>query len=157
MSRDNLRKLKLTTLLSFIFNFNLRFMKKANNKQVNNQQVNINDCQHVQLGGMAYYDDKQYFLFSPDSVNQGVVEAFRRHGVAQQMQDGTFDFVAVSKPKSQSELIKKLAHGRLSKTKDGAIQLTLKVFCHEGLNIAQTLTVESAEGADALVDYQLKH
>ena len=156
MSRDNLRKLKLTTLLSFIFNFNLRFMKKANNKQVNNQQVNINDCQHVQLGGIAYYDDKQYFLFSPDSVNQGVVEAFRRHGVAQQMQDGTFDFVAVSKPKSQSELIKKLAHGRLSKTKDGAIQLTLKVFCHEGLNIAQTLTVESAEGADALVDYQLK-
>ena len=87
-------------------------MKKANKKQVNNQQVNNNGCQHVQLGGIAYYDDKQYFLFSPDSVNQGVVEAFRRHGVAQQMQDGTFDFVAVSKPKSQSELIKKLAHGR---------------------------------------------
>lgn len=131
-------------------------MKKANKKQVNNQQVNNNGCQHVQLGGIAYYDDKQYFLFSPNSVNQGVVEAFRRHGVAQQMQDGTFDFVAVSKPKSQSKLIKKLAHGRVSKTKDGAIQLTLKVFFHEGLNIAQTLTVESAEGADALVDYQLK-
>ena len=132
-------------------------MKKANKKQVNNQQVNNNGCQHVQLGGVAYYDDKQYFLFSPDSVNQGVVEAFRRHGVAQQMQDGTFDFVAVSKPKSQSELIKKLAHGRVSKTKDGAIQLTLKVFFHEGLNIAQTLAVEAAEGADAVVDYQLKH
>ena len=131
-------------------------MKKANKKQVNNQQVNNNGCQHVQLGGVAYYDDKQYFLFSPDSVNQGVVEAFRRHGVAQQMQDGTFDFVAVSKPKSQSELIKKLAHSRVSKTKDGAIQLTLKVFFREGLNIAQTLAVESAEGADALVDYQLK-
>ena len=131
-------------------------MKKANKKQVNNQQVNNNGWQHVQLGGIAYYDDKQYFLFSPDSVNQGVVETFRRHGVAQQMQDGTFDFVAVSKPKSQSELIKKLAHGRVSKTKDGAIQLTLKVFFHEGLNIAQTLAVESAEGADALVDYQLK-
>ena len=132
-------------------------MKKANKKQVNNQQVNNNGCQHVQLGGVAYYDDKQYFLFSPDSVNQGVVEAFRRHGVAQQMQDGTFDFVAVSKPKSQSELIKKLAHGRLSKTKDGAIQLTLKVFCHEGLNIARTLAVEAEEGAEAVVDYQLKH
>ena len=132
-------------------------MKKANKKQVNNQQVNNNGCQHVQLGGVAYYDDKQYFLFSPDSVNQGVVEAFRRHGVAQQMQDGTFDFVAVSKPKSQSELVKKLAHGRVSKTKDGAVQLTLKVFCHEGINIAQTLAVEAAEGADAVVDYQLKH
>ena len=132
-------------------------MKKANKKQVNNQQVNNNGCQHVQLGGVAYYDDKQYFLFSPDSVNQGVVEAFRRHGVAQQMQDGTFDFVAVSKPKSQSELIKKLAHGRVSKTKDGAVQLTLKVFCHEGINIAQTLAVEAEEGAEAVVDYQLKH
>ena len=132
-------------------------MKKANKKQVNNQQVNNNGCQHVQLGGMAYYDDKQYFLFSPDSVNQGVVEAFRRHGVAQQMQDGTFDFVAVSKPKSQSELIKKLAHGRVSKTKDGAVQLTLKVFCHEGINIARTLAVEAEEGAEAVVDYQLKH
>ena len=132
-------------------------MKKANKKQVNNQQVNNNGCQHVQLGGIAYYDDKQYFLFSPDSVNQGVVEAFRRHGVAQQMQDGTFDFVAVSKPKSQSELIKKLAHGRVSKTKDGAVQLTLKVFCHEGINIAQTLAVEAEEGAEAVVDYQLKH
>ena len=133
---------------------------KKNNKvqnNVQNLQVNNNGCQHVQLGGMAYYDDKQYFLFSPDSVNQGVVEAFRRHGVAQQMQDGTFDFVAVSKPKSQSELIKKLAHGRVSKTKDGAVQLTLKVFCHEGINIAQTLAVEAAEGAEAVLDYQLKH
>ena len=36
-------------------------MKKANKKQVNNQQVNNNGCQHVQLGGVAYYDDKQYF------------------------------------------------------------------------------------------------
>ena len=134
-------------------------VKKVNKVQnnVQNQQVNNNGCQHVQLGGIAYYDDKQYFLFSPDSVNQGVVEAFRRHGVAQQMQDGTFDFVAVSKPKSQSELIKKLAHGRVSKTKDGAVQLTLKVFCHEGINIAQTLAVEAAEGAEAVLDYQLKH
>ena len=38
-----------------------------------------------------------------------------------------------------------------------AVQLTLKVFCHEGINIAQTLAVEAAEGADAVVDYQLKH
>ena len=120
-------------------------MKKANKKQVNNQQVNNNGCQHVQLGGIAYYDDKQYFLFSPDSVNQGVVEAFRRHGVAQQMQDGTFDFVAVSKPKSQSELIKKLAHGRVSKTKDGAIQLTLKVFKNEGLDCMETIMKEARE------------
>ena len=34
-------------------------MKKANKRQVNNQQVNNNGCQHVQLGRVAYYDDKQ--------------------------------------------------------------------------------------------------
>ena len=41
--------------------------KVQNNAQnnVQNQQVNNNGCQHVQLGGMAYYDAKQYFLFSP--------------------------------------------------------------------------------------------
>ena len=34
------------------------------------------------------------------------------------MTDGTFDFVAKPKVKPQSQLIKKLAHGRVSKTKD---------------------------------------
>ena len=127
-------------------------MKKANKLQVNN-----NGCQHVQLGGVAFYDEGKCFMFSPE--NEGVrnkVEGFRSQGIAQQLTDGTFDFMAKPRIRSQSELIRKLAHGRVSKTKDGAIQLTLKVFCHEGLNIAQTLAVESAEGADALVDYQLK-
>ena len=76
---DKARKLKLTTLVSSP-KIQFRFMKESKNNKVQNnvqnQQVNNNGCQHVQLGGMAYYDDKQYFLFSPDSVNQGVVEAF---------------------------------------------------------------------------------
>ena len=32
-------------------------MKKVNKQQVNNQQVNNNGCQHVQLGGVAFYDE----------------------------------------------------------------------------------------------------
>ena len=110
-------------------------MKKVNKQQVNNQQVNNNGCQHVQLGGVAFYDEGKCFMFSPE--NEGVrnkVEGFR----------------------SQSELIRKLAHGRLSKTKDGAIQLTLKVFCDEGINIGSTLVKEAEEAADALIEYQLK-
>lgn len=133
--------------------------KVQNNAQnnVQNQQVNNNDCQHVQLGGMAYYDAKQYFLFSPQESGVNKVPRFRSMGVAQQMPDGTFDFVVQHRLRTQSELIKKLVHGRVSKTKDGAIQLTLKVFCHEGINIAQTLAVEAEEGAEAVLDYQLKH
>ena len=136
--------------------------KKVNNQQVNNQQVNgqqvNNGSQHVQLGGMAFYDESKCFLFAPNEHGGGEkVPGFRSQGVAQQLSDGTFDFVVKPRVRSQSELIRKLAHGRVSKTKDGAVQLTLKVFCHEGINIAQTLAGEAEEGAEAVLDYQLKH
>ena len=157
MSRDNLRKLKLTTLLSFILILIEDFMKKGQNKQVNNQQVNNNGCQHVQLGGMAFYDESKCFLFAPNEHGGGEkVQGFRSQGVAQQLSDGTFDFVIKPRIRSQSVLIKKLAHGRVSKTKDGAIQLTLKVFCDEGINIGSALVKEAEEAAEALVEYQLK-
>lgn len=93
-------------------------MKKANKQQVNNQQVNNNGCQHVQLGGVAFYDEGKCFMFSPE--NEGVrnkVEGFRSQGIAQQLTDGTFDFMAKPRIRSQAKLIRKLAHGRVSKTK----------------------------------------
>ena len=131
--------------------------KNVNNQQVNNQQVNNNGCQHVQLGGMAFYDESKCFLFAPNEHGGGEkVLGFRSQGVAQQLSDGTFDFVVKPRVRSQSELIRKLAHGRVSKTKDGAIQLTLKVFCDEGINIGSTLVKEAEEAADALIEYQLK-
>ena len=135
--------------------------KNVNNQQVNNQQVNgqqvNNGSQHVQLGGMAFYDESKCFLFAPNEHGGGEkVLGFRSQGVAQQLSDGTFDFVVKPRIRSQSVLIRKLAHGRVSKTKDGAIQLTLKVFCDEGINIGNALVKEAEEAADALVEYQLK-
>ena len=131
--------------------------KNINNQQVQNQQVNNNGCQHVQLGGVAFYDEGKCFMFSPEEEGvRNKVEGFRSQGIAQQLTDGTFDFAAKPRIRSQSELIRKLAHGRVSKTKDGAIQLTLKVFCDEGINIGSTLVKEAEEAADAVVDYQLK-
>ena len=107
------------------------------NNTTNNNQFNA--CQHVQLGGMAFYDESKYFMFSPDEPVPDVVRRMRRmHGVAQQMTDGTFDFVAQPRVRSQSQLIRKLAHGRVSLTKDKAIQLTLKVMSDENINIAET-------------------
>ena len=125
------------------------------NNTTNNNQFNA--CQHVQLGGMAFYDESKYFMFSPDEPVHDVVRRMRRmHGVAQQMTDGTFDFVAQPRVRSQSQLIRKLAHGRVSLTKDKAIQLTLKVMSDENINIAETIAAEAAEGANALIEYQLK-
>lgn len=131
--------------------------QQVNNQQVNGQQVNNNGCQHVQLGGMAFYDESKCFLFAPSEHGGGEkVQGFRSQGVAQQLSDGTFDFVVKPRVRSQSVLIRKLAHGRVSKTKDGAIQLTLKVFCDEGINIGSALVKEAEEAAEAVVDYQLK-
>ena len=129
----------------------------SSRKTIQNMKKNVNKQQHVQLGGMAFYDESKCFLFAPNEHGAGEkVQGFRSQGVAQQLSDGTFDFVVKPRIRSQSELIRKLAHGRLSKTKDGAIQLTLKVFCDEGINIGKALVKEAAEAADALIEHQLK-
>lgn len=128
--------------------------KKNVNNTTNNQ---FNGCNHVQLGGMAHYDERRYFMFAPDDPVPNMVQRVRRMcGVAQQMTDGTFDFVPKPHVKAQSKLIKKLAHGRISLTKDKAIQLTLKVMANENINIAEAIAAEAAEGANALIDYQLR-
>ena len=126
---------------------------KSNKAQTNN--VQINNCHNVQLCGQAYYDESKYFLFSPDEPAPYLVQRMRRmRGVAQQMTDGTFDFVPTPKAKSQSLLIKKLAHGRISITKDKAIQLTLRVTPNEDINIAEAIVVESAEAAEAILNFE---
>ena len=108
-------------------------------------QNNISQCDHIQLGGQAYYDEKKFFMFTPDDPIVGQVQKFRGLGMAQQMADGTFDFVRKPQLKPKSTLIRKLAHGRLSDTFDGAVQLTLKVFRTEGLNIRETIIKEARE------------
>ena len=110
--------------------------KVQNNAQnnVQNQQVNNNDCQHVQLGGMAYYDAKQYFLFSPQESGVNKVPRFRSMGVAQQMPDGTFDFVVQHRLRTQSELIKKLAHEEVIDfaTRTGCDSLAISIGTSHG-------------------------
>ena len=128
------------------------------NNQVNNQvdnQNHGNHCQHVQIGGQAYYDDRKYFLFSPDAPVPQAVESFRKAGVGQQMSDGTFDFVPRAKAKTRSVLIRKLAHGRISRTQDDAVQLTLKFFRTENVVIAQAIMDEAQDAIDALLNEQL--
>ena len=147
--------------IPMFFSQNNKTMKnqnKGNNNSDNNTTNNqFNGCNHVQLGGMAHYDERRYFMFAPDYCVPNVVQRVRRMcGVAQQMTDGTFEFVSQPKLRAQSKLIKKLAHGRISLTKDKAIQLTLKVMANENINIAEAIAAEAAEGANALIDYQLR-
>lgn len=109
---------------------------------------------NIMLEGSAFYNNATGdFLFSPDDPQPYRTAGYRRYGVAQQMTDGTFGFVPQPKIKSQSDLILKLRHGRLSRTKDGAVQLTLKVFADEGKpdwQVASTFFDEAQEAAVAL-------
>ena len=110
------------------------------------KKADVNDSQSVQLGGVAYVTDQKYVMFCPDDPVPGVVEPFVMTGKGQLMRDGTFDFSP--QPPSRRRrgtLLKKVAHGRLSATKDGAFLLTLKVFKHEGLDVENVMEKEAKE------------
>ena len=110
------------------------------------KKADVDDSQSVQLGGVAYVTDRKYVMFCPDDPVPGVVEPFVRTGKGQLMRDGTFDFSP--QPPSRRRrgtLLKKVAHGRLSATKDGAFLLTLKVFKHEGLDVENVMEKEAKE------------
>ena len=139
-------------------------MKKNQNNQMNaafeqhmnenRQHMNdIQGCEHVQVEGMAFYDNRKYFMFSPDDPKPGLVSAFRSRCIMQQASDGTIDVTVKDYPRSQSRLIKKFAHGRASETKDGGIQIFLKVFKTERINIALAMKKESREAVKAIEEY----
>ena len=110
------------------------------------KKADVNDSQSVQLGGVAYVTDQKFEMFCPDDPVPGVVEPFVMTGKGQLMRDGTFDFSP--QPPSRRRrgtLLKKVAHGRLSATKDGAFLLTLKVFKHEGLDVEKVMGKEANE------------
>ena len=110
--------------------------------------------EHIQLAGQGIYDDGKYFRFEPEDSDFGVVKPFKGNGSIQLLSDGTLDVVRTIRKKSLSTLIKKLPHGRLSKTFDGAIQLTIKVFLNEKVKINNILLAETAQASSAYADYE---
>ena len=108
----------------------------------------------IQVSGQAVFtsdENKNEFVqFLPDDPVEQFVKGWRHEGVAQRLRNGTFDFVARPRIRSAATLIKKVAHGRLSATKDGAIQLTLKIFKAEGIPMAETFVREAEEAVSVV-------
>jgi len=105
---------------------------------------------NVMLDGLANYNENGNFMFLPDDPVMGRVEKVSRRGIGLLLSDGTFDFSVSTPHRSRATLIKKVAHGRLSATIDGAIQLTLKIYRAEGVNIPETLRKEAEEAISIL-------
>lgn len=93
-------------------------------------------------------NDNQVFCFQflPNNQDCQMVDSCQATGTAQLMGNGAFDFVRSPKrQRANSTLICKAAHGRISDTRDAAVQLTLKVFRNEMLDIRQTLRKDFEE------------
>jgi len=86
------------------------------------------------------------FEFWADDPEGLQVEAVSTNGTAQLMRSGSFFFVPRKKRvRNNSLLISKMAHGRLSGTRDRAIQLTLKAFAAEGIDWQKVFVTEAVE------------
>ena len=112
--------------------------------------------QHTQLSGTGVFDNNKYFTFNPDAQVNGVVPGYRRRGHGQQLPNGTFSFVADEPShRSQATMIKKLLHGKVSLTKQGYYQLTLRFDPREKVNYSVVVLNEASEAVDALRNYEL--
>ena len=86
------------------------------------------------------------FEFWADDPEGQQVEAVRSNGTAQLMRSGSFFFTPSKKRvRNNALLIRKMAHGRLSGTRDKAIQLTLKAFAVEGIDWQKVFVTEAVE------------
>lgn len=85
--------------------------------------------------------------FLPD--NQGALileQSGITHGQMQIFRNGSMDYVACKpRVRANSTLLRKAAHGRLSATKDGATQLTLKSFKVEAINWPRAFVRETVD------------
>ena len=89
----------------------------------------------------------KFIQFVPDDEFTPVLEqGSKTSGQLQLLRNAAFDYVA-SKPRvrSNSLLIRKVKHGRLSGTRDHAFQLTLKVFAAEGIDWQRAFVEEPIE------------
>ena len=105
------------------------------------------------IGGSATFTQfTATFSFSPDEPVQGMVERYKKSGTAIQTSDGTFEFHAGDCHRSQAKLIRKLPHGRLTKTLAGDFLLTVRVSEYE-LRPDRVIACEAEIAAEALRGY----
>jgi acylphosphatase len=113
-----------------------------------------NEKEHKKISGSSYFDDGKYFLFAPDEQSPDAVPRFRAMGVAQQMSDGTFDFVRFKRKRFKTQLVGRCAHGRVSKLHDGAIRITLTFSPEEKIKLTTAVQKEMFEAIDHIKNFQ---
>ena len=78
-------------------------------------------------GSGSFSENAGVFTFNPDFPMQGNFKRYKKQGTAIQTSDGTFEFLERNWSRSHAMLIKKLPHGRLTKTLAGDYLLTIRI------------------------------
>ena len=98
--------------------------------------ITINESQKV-VNAQFLPDDQGAFILDESETTRGKMQMFR---------NGSMDYVACKpRRRANSTLLCKAAHGRLSATKDGATQLTLKSFKVEAINWPRAFVCETVD------------
>lgn len=98
--------------------------------------ITINESQKV-VNAQFLPDDQGAFILDESETTRGKMQMFR---------NGSMDYVACKpRRRANSTLLRKVAHGRLSATKDGATQLTLKSFKVEAINWPRAFVCETVD------------
>ena len=113
----------------------------------------MNSLNNQSVHGTAHYSEvSESFSFHPLLPNQGLVPNFKRNGTAQQLSNGSFEFIPKNWSRSHAELIKKLSHGRLSKTINNEYRLTITIPCWESFPTS-IVSEDCLDAISALRDY----
>lgn len=108
------------------------------------QTLSVNGVSVVTIGENNRLKNVQFL--SDDELTFVLEQGSQVYGQLQMLRNGSFDYIT-NKPRirANSTLLRKAAHGRISATRDGAIQLTLKIFKREGLDVKETMAREAMD------------
>ena len=107
---------------------------------------------HTISGEATAAERPVFFSFHPDFPEQGRFNRYRKYGTAILTSDGTFEFLERSNAGSRAKIIKKLLHGRLTRTTRGEFLLTIRIKEFEDRPMA--IICDNAMAAmDALHNY----
>ena len=94
-------------------------------------------------------DNQQpYIQFCPEKTEGKVVKTMRGEAWVSVLSSGAYDVAFRKCVRSNANVLKKLPHGSLSETKDGAVQLTIKIFNPYYQDVPQILVDEATEAAE---------
>ena len=105
------------------------------------------------VSGMAAFSESEKrgksIGFTPKAIGNKMLTGFSGDAYLTTASDGRFVVRIRKRDRSRSHVIKRMNHGCLTRTKDDAILLTIKIFHPDEHDVAKILVNESWEAAAA--------